>query len=292
MIGHDLADQLIYSTVRLVCSDGKISSTGTAFFMQEDFDGKSIIALVTNKHVVSVDKTKEKIFDNASFVLCIEENGLPIDNKTIEITCTDLKRRILFHPDSKVDLCFIFINDLINQRKANGIKPYFLTLNTNLIIDDNSAKLLSPIEDIIMIGYPNGLIDNANNKPIVRKGITATNFNLDYNFKKEFVIDAACFNGSSGSPVFLRRVGLGKEDKKGVGISIGISVQYALLGILYAGPSKEINGDIVIEDIPCSKVPLAKTKITINLGYVIKPCRILELFKLAHFTLQHEISNK
>lgn len=39
-----------------------------------------------------------------------------------------------------------------------------------------------------------------------RRGITATNINFDYNGKKEFVIDAACFPGSSGFPVFIWKV--------------------------------------------------------------------------------------
>ena len=39
--------------------------------------------------------------------------------------------------------------------------------------------------------------------PITRTGITATSFSLDYQGKSEFVIDAACFPDSSGSPVFI-----------------------------------------------------------------------------------------
>ena len=76
-----------------------------------------------------------------------------------------------------------------------------------------------------MIGYPIGLIDEYNNKPIVRKGITATTYNIDYNGKKEFLIDIACFPGSSGSPIFIRRDGLGiAKDSQGKQI-IGLNLQ-------------------------------------------------------------------
>ncbi len=44
-----------------------------------------------------------------------------------------------------------------------------------------------------MIGYPNGIWDEANNMPIIRRGITATHPNFNYNGKPEFMIDAACF---------------------------------------------------------------------------------------------------
>ena len=50
---------------------------------------------------------------------------------------------------------------------------------------------LSAIEEIIMIGYPVGIWDSANNMPIVRKGITATRPDIDYEGRKEFMIDAA-----------------------------------------------------------------------------------------------------
>ena len=59
------------------------------------------------------------------------------------------------------------------------------------------------VEDVLMIGYPNGLWDTTHNMPIIRRGTIATDIKLDYNEKKEFVIDAACFPGSSGSPVLF-----------------------------------------------------------------------------------------
>lgn len=52
-----------------------------------------------------------------------------------------------------------------------------------------------------MVGYPDGIWDEFNNQPIVRRGITATHPKNDFNGKGEFLIDAVCFPGSSGSPV-------------------------------------------------------------------------------------------
>jgi len=54
---------------------------------------------------------------------------------------------------------------------------------------------LSAIEDIIMIGYPDGIWDSINNQPIIRRGITATQPKNNFNGKQEFLIDAACFPG-------------------------------------------------------------------------------------------------
>jgi hypothetical protein len=48
-----------------------------------------------------------------------------------------------------------------------------------------------------MVGYPNGLWDTANNFPLIRRGVTATHIKNNYNGKSEFVIDIACYGGSS-----------------------------------------------------------------------------------------------
>ena len=124
-----------------------------------------------------------------------------------------------------------------------------------------------------MIGYPNGLWDKVNNMPIIRKGITATKYSLDYNGKKEFVIDAACFPGSSGSPVILFNKG-GYTDKKG-NLKWG-SGRLLLLGILYAGPQLRVDGTIRVITTPDSQSIGVQSNIPNNLGYIIKSKAILD----------------
>ena len=60
-------------------------------------------------------------------------------------------------------------------------------------------------EEVLVIGYPNALWDEANNLPLFSKGIASTHPAKDFNGKPEFIIDAAAFPGSSGSPVFCYR---------------------------------------------------------------------------------------
>ena len=84
-----------------------------------------------------------------------------------------------------------------------------------------------------MIGYPRGIYDEANNLPIVRRGITATSMGRDYNSKPEFMIDMACFPGSSGSPVFMDKTGY--VDRKTQGHMIDAH-RFYFLAIFYAGP--------------------------------------------------------
>ncbi len=278
MIGEDLSNKLIYSTVQLECYDEKVVSKGTSFFMTYKFDDKNITVLVTNKHVVCINVNKETLFKKARFQISKEVDDKPQDNDKVIFNIDDLDNRVIFHDDKNVDLCFVLVNDLLNNTQSKGIKLYCLSLETSLIIPNASIEELNPIEDIVMIGYPIGLIDDVNNKPIARRGITATSYKFDYNGKKEFLIDIACFCGSSGSPVFLRRTGLGKEKGEN-GIIIGMSVQYFLLGVLYAGPTQTFEGKIIIKDIPCVSLPVSETNLMVNLGCVIKACRIMELFE-------------
>jgi hypothetical protein len=108
--------------------------------------------------------------------------------------------------------------------------------------------------------------------PIFRKGITATHPNLNYEGRDEFLIDAACFPGSSGSPVFLYNMG-SYADRQG-GTVIGTRI--ALLGILYAGPQFTVKGEIVVSPIPTQMKPVPISRIPTNLGIVIKAKQILE----------------
>lgn len=86
-------------------------------------------------------------------------------------------------------------------------------------------------------------------------------------------------NGSSGSPVFLRKTGLEKELNDG-NLTLGVSASYSLLGILYAGPTLTVDGKIVVKDIPTAAVPMAEMKTMMNLGYAMKIRKAVELFEM------------
>lgn len=113
--------------------------------------------------------------------------------------------------------------------------------------------------------------------PILRRGSTATHPCIDYNGKKEFMIDAACFPGSSGSPVLIFNPS-GYTTKTGK-VIMGSS-RVLLVGVLYAGPQHTATGEIKVMTVPTLQQPVAFSRIPNNLGVVIKSERILELEKL------------
>ena len=155
-----------------------------------------------------------------------------------------------------------------------GISLFYRTFDESLIPSSEKIKTLDAVEDIIMIGYPNGLWDSVNNMPLIRKGITSTDIKLDYEGRKEFLIDAACFPESSGSPILICDVG-GYRDKQG-NLNWGSS-RVLLLGVLYAGPQLTVTGDIKVVTIPnVQQKAMAVSHIPNNLGYIIKSERIMD----------------
>ncbi len=264
------SEQLTHSTARILCTLGDgTHATGSGFFFSFNRDGtRHVPAIVTNKHVVA--KAVEGQF---SLTLQTPDGG-PLIGQHVTITLDKFAPRWIPHPDPLVDLCVMPIAPLITEAAAAGKKFFFITLNDSILPTEGDLADLSALEDILMIGYPNGIWDSTNNLPILRRGITATHPNIDYEGRKEFLIDAACFPGSSGSPVFLYSA-TARTHRNGTMTMGGPNIK--LLGLLYAGPQYTATGDIKIVTVPTHQRPIAFSKIPINLGVVIKAERLREM---------------
>lgn len=123
-----------------------------------------------------------------------------------------------------------------------------------------------------MVGYPNGLWDMKHNQPIFRSGSLASHYKFDWNGKPEFIIDAACIPGSSGSPILLVDIGQVFTKK---GFNIGVS-RIKFLGVLYAGPLLSVNDSIEITPAATLDTVQSRTLISINLDYAIKAKKVQE----------------
>lgn len=177
------------------------------------------------------------------------------------VSIPNFRQSWIFHPKKEIDLCIMPFQPIVEVVSAQGHKPFYIALYADLIPSIQQLEELSALEDIIMIGYPDGIWDSVNNKPILRKGITATHPKRDFNGEKKFLIDAACFPGSSGSPVLILNQG-SYSDSKG-NVYIGSRVMF--LGVLHAGPQHTAQGEIRFANIPTTV-----TSIPNNLGLVIK----------------------
>ncbi len=193
---------------------------------------------------------------------------------------------VLLHPDNDVDLCAIFSGPIYNHFKGRNLQPAIYSLDKNISATDSDFSELLPMEEVTMIGYPNGIWDSVNNGSIARRGIIATTPGDDYLGKKQFVVDMACFPGSSGSPVFLANFG-SYADRNG---NLAVGSRVKLLGVLYAGPQHKANGEIVVVPVPTNNRPIAETSIPNNLGYVIKSLELAPFEAMADRLLTSESS--
>lgn len=261
--------QLVHSTVRIECigAKGERSSGSGYIFLFCEAEGRSIPCVVTNKHVV------QGAVQGTFHLTLNKEDGTPDLGRHEPVVLRDLSRHCIAHPTHAIDLVAFPIGSILSNASKDGRSYHFVPLGKASLATRELLNSLPPMEEIVMIGYPNGLWDEVHNLPIIRKGITATHPRLRLNGKPEFLIDAACFPGSSGSPVFLANIGsfVGPDGALCAGSRI------SLLGTLYAGPQHTTTGEIVIVDVPTDTKPVAVGSIPNNLGYVIHASELLVL---------------
>jgi V8-like Glu-specific endopeptidase len=263
-----ITEQLLHATIRIECLDAKgVLSSGTGYFFNfAAHDGNICPAIITNKHVVAGQS-------RGFFHLTLAKaDGEPDYGKHERVELLDFAACWLEHPDPNVDLAMCLIGGLFNHLDQMGKRPFYRGISKEIIPSAAELQNLNAVEDIMMIGYPNGLWDAKNNLPIVRRGITATPAYQDYNERDEFLIDAACFPGSSGSPVFIVNQGLVYQRGN---TNLGTS-RLMFLGVLYAGPVATATGRIVFEAAPTSMQPIPVINMMMNLGICIRSAKVLD----------------
>lgn len=248
---NDVGDQLVKTTVRIINRNTNDSLfVGTGFFFSYNPDTSwhgRIEVIVTNKHVVANAKSLYFGFRSQSTIAGKEVDSL----RTYELK--NPANWVYKHPDPSVDLCIIFLKPITDYfLKTYNEKLNIKYFTKEFIPDSNTIKSFSSIEDVIMIGYPKGIIEPTKLYPIVRKGITATPYIIDFDNKQDFLTDIFAIGGYSGSPIILFRKGY--MPSKANQLSQFVNQPF-LLGIHYAGADDN----------------------KINLGVNIKSKRIIEI---------------
>jgi hypothetical protein len=262
------AEQYAYTTVRIECllKDGEIGQ-GTAFFFEFPRGiGQHLPVLITNRHVIEDSVSMEFRLRSK------KPDGSPNNRVNTQFKSNTTEKDWIGHPDSRVDLAAFVVGHHISAMTASGPPPFFRACNPQVIPTKNDVHQYDAVEDVLMVGYPEGIWDSVNNLPIIRSGITATHPAFDYEDQKEFLIDVACFHGSSGSPVF-RNVNTLRLERNGIRFQ---SSNGHFLGVLHAGIGQTDEGDVIVRNIPTAKRLVATFERFFNLGVVIKAERILE----------------
>ncbi len=241
---------------------------GTGFFYRFQFGDITVPLIITNRHVVR--DMHQLTFDFALRGKSNERVYGPPERATIQ---TD-RYPIFQHPNPEVDLVAIPAYPIITGLQNVGKEPFFLHLSSHLLPPPWLNKRLIASTNVLMIGFPNGLMDHANNLPLTRRGILATPYHADYNGQPDFVVDIAAFGGSSGSPVFA--IFEGPTPLENGTSMLGNGAIY-FIGILHSGPVVSAVGEVVTVPVPMTK-QIAHTSLMMHLGYCHR-AELVEDFK-------------
>lgn len=256
-----ISDQLLFSTIRIEVktTDNKIG-IGTGCLVKKKIDDKpSAIFLVTNKHVI-------KNADTGRIFFLKKENNNPVLGDKLDVYFNNFEKIWTLHKDA--DLAILSLAGILKElKKQKDFDAFYKAIPLNLVPTDEQSRDLDSLEEIIFIGYPAGLYDTRNLLPIVRRGITATPFFINYRGDEKFLIDASVFPGSSGSPVFIYNKG-SYRDRKG-NMILGAD-RILFCGIISETYYKNEEGEIKNIRIPLQEKAIIRSRQIINLGIVIK----------------------
>jgi hypothetical protein len=268
----------LYFTTALITGSGrnietgeKVGWTGTAFIYGVQTDKGQVNFLVSNKHVFNGEDGVEAHSLRVRLIAAGDQAGQPAFG---EATSVKVQREkddgVVGHPDEEVDVAVMPMGVIHKAMIDVGNDPFFRVVGGEVVISEAELlKQASALEDIVFVGYPSGIYDTANLTPVIRRGITATPLALDYQGKPAYLIDAAVFGGSSGSPVFLYGPASRRE---GALNTLGVGNRILFGGILASVHTHQELGAIV--DLPTALATLSNPPL--GLGIVYKPKTIDE----------------
>ena len=152
----------MFSTVRIECTvrdeKGVKSVSGTGFifdFFRNPEDNVPVI--VCNKHVIEGSIHGVFVFNSAG------EDGRPLFGQPISCNFDEFIKTWIFHPDHGIDLAIMPIGGLLNHLLQTGKRVYYTSISSSTIPQKEEWEKYHVLEDILVIGYPNALMDTVNN---------------------------------------------------------------------------------------------------------------------------------
>lgn len=262
---NSIAEMLFFTTVRIDTKSEKSNGSGTGFIFNHTYKGNSYPFIVTNKHVVNGYK-------DGGITFIQKENEKPKYGQAFRLDLQDFEKCWFGHADPKVDIAVAPLAHLVEHMNKLGVEVFFKSVSTENIPIEQSLNEIDAIEEVVFIGYPNGIWDSKNFIPVARKGSTATPLSIDFELEKKFLIDASVFGGSSGSPVFIYNTGT--YGTKGGPAKVG--TRFHFVGVIAAVYQKTEANEIISVPIPTTNVPVAINKQMIDLGIVFKAVTVVE----------------
>ena len=259
------AEQIMYATVpiNVTYADGSTGSgTGFVYLLMSKTEHGIFNVLVTNKHVIQ-GSVKGAI---RAHLADVNDETKP-SGEIGECSIDQFEQYWFSQPGSNVDLAIMNFDHIRSaMTNATNRKLFVRHIGSDMIPTHDHIADMNVVENIIMVGYPNGLYDESNNFPIFRSGHTASHPSVDFDGRAEFVVDVACFPGSSGSPILIAN----EDDYISRTKNLRVQGGNSFLGILHAGPTVTIDGQIEVTTVPTGRSLITRSQTMMHLGYAIK----------------------
>jgi len=243
------------STLLLTGFQGR-QNQGTGFFYDElapkdpntkGFYWREVEAtwIVTNRHVLLPKVEGNEIIPDTITFHVRKVVGQGIVWESVILDVTEIKKRLKLHTDSGVDVAILRVDDLLREHMKPGNLYMTLSSVSEEDLPENKNISAEVADDVVIIGYPKGFYDEKNIYPIVKSGIIATRWGMNFNDMPVFLIDAKLFPGSSGSVVVTKPIssivaeGPMKDERE---------TQFAFLGV-YSGEPFRQQEPIDLDDI-------------------------------------------
>lgn len=201
--------------------------------------------IVTNRHVLLPKVEGTEIIPDTVIFHVRKVVGQGIVWEPVILDVTEIKKRLKLHTDSEVDVAVLRVDDLLRERMKPG-KVYMTSSSVSEEdLPENKNISTEVADDVVIIGYPKGFYDEKNIFPIVKSGIIATRWGMNFNDMPVFLIDAKLFPGSSGSIVVTKPISsiVAEGPMKGER-----ETQFAFLGV-YSGEPFRQHEPIDLDDI-------------------------------------------
>lgn len=275
-----LAQQLLFSTVRITedaSPEGQSIGTGFVFAHESETvgEGRAAFFVVTNRHVV------EDADEGSLIFIKNDGSGNPQVGQGVQVPILKFEDHWHFHPNPNVDIAVMPLQPLMSHQEEPdwptfGELTFVAPVRSQHVATPASIDNLDAIEEVFFIGYPDGLYDKVNLTPVVRRGITATPVQLDFEGQPAFLVDAAVFPGSSGSPVFAAS-SYWRVDAEGN--PVFTYSRAMLLGVIAEYFNALKDHEVEWKPIPEAtqeELPVFTTKQALNLGLVYKASTVVE----------------
>ncbi len=221
--------------------------------------------VVTNKHVLDGATELE-------LITTLKSDGTPNLADHYPVRITELQGAVTGHPEDNVDIALLNFSNVVTTLAQAGVDTFYAKVPLEAIPSASQLAELDAIEDIVFLGYPDGPSDEINQLPVARRGITATPLTVDFRGQPQFLIDAAVYPGSSGSPVFL----MDRGQLPIVGSPSVPGTRVWLLGIVAGAFFQPDTGRVTLMDTPTQAEPVAAIRQWIDLGVIVKSRTIVE----------------